>query len=118
MISFFRGNSMKKYMKEKEGISLIVLIVTIIVMIILASTVILTLNQNNPIESAKEAAFKSDISNIQDELSVYISNNYVTGQQDNDIESLELSGDEMVNKLSSSKNYKKEKEYFYKIVKK
>ena len=42
-------------MKNKKGISLIVLIVTIIVIIILAAAVILTLNKNNPIDSSRVA---------------------------------------------------------------
>ena len=41
--------------KNKKGISLIVLIITIAVIIILASAVILSIANNRPIESAKEA---------------------------------------------------------------
>ncbi len=48
-------------MKEQRGISLIVLVITIIVIIILAGAVILSLNQNNPIESANKAVFLSDV---------------------------------------------------------
>ena len=70
---------MKKIEKEKQknnftklthkrGISLIVLIVTIIVIIILAAVVILIITKNNPVESAKEATFKEDVRNFQDEL--------------------------------------------------
>src|SRR5574344_556726 len=92
-------------MKSKKGISLIVLIVTIIVIIILASVVILTLTKNNPIESAKEAAFKSDISNIQDELSMYISKQYTDNNGDYDPTTLNLSGANMVSKLPSTKKY-------------
>ena len=60
-------------MKEKKGISLITLVITIIVIIILAAAVILTLNNNNPIENAKEATFKSDVKTVQSELTMYIS---------------------------------------------
>ena len=72
---------------RKNGISLIVLIVTIIVIIILAAVVILTLSKNNPIESAKEAAFKEDIRAYQDELNMYISKEYqmLAGQRDSKI---------------------------------
>ena len=63
-------------MKNRKGISLIVLIITIIVVIILAAVVILTLSKNNPIESAKEARFKEDVRNFQDELALYISKQY------------------------------------------
>ena len=58
----------------RSGISLIVLIITIIVVIILASVVILTMSKNNPLKSAKEATFKSDVRNFQDELAVYVGN--------------------------------------------
>ena len=63
-------------MRNKKGISLIVLIITIIVVIILAAVVILTLSKNNPIESAKEARFKEDVRTFQDELALYISKQY------------------------------------------
>ena len=59
-------------MKNKKGISLIVLIITIIVVIILAAAVILTISKNNPVSSAKEAAFKEDIRSFQTELSLYV----------------------------------------------
>ena len=49
---------------KKKGISLIVLIVTIIVIIILAAVIILTINQNNPLNSAKEAVFREDINSF------------------------------------------------------
>ena len=73
--------------KNKFGISLIVLIITIIVVIILAAVVILTLSKNNPIESAKEAAFKEDIRAYQDELNMYITKEYqsLAGQRDSKI---------------------------------
>ncbi len=74
-------------MKKKKGISLIVLIITIIIVIILAVTVILTITKNNPIESAKEAVFKEDVRAFQDELNMYISNEYtrLQGQRDSKI---------------------------------
>ena len=74
-------------LKIKKGISLIVLIITIIVVIILAAVVILTLSKNNPIESAKEAAFKEDIRAYQDELNMYITKEYqmLAGQRDSKI---------------------------------
>lgn len=65
-------------MKNKKGISLIVLIITIIVVIILAAVVILTLSKNNPIESAKEARFKEDVRTFQDELALAVSKEYTT----------------------------------------
>ena len=75
---------------HKKGISLIVLIVTIIVIIILAAAVILTITKNNPIESAKEAVFKEDVRAFQDELNMYISNEYTRLQGQRDIKILSL----------------------------
>ena len=74
-------------MKKKKGISLIVLIITIIVIIILAAVVILTITKNNPVESAKEATFKEDVRSFQDELNMYISNEYtkLQGMRDSKI---------------------------------
>ena len=74
-------------MKNKKGISLIVLIITIIVVIILAVVVILTLSKNNPIESAKEARFKEDVRTFQDELALAVSKEYANagGQRDEKI---------------------------------
>ena len=108
---------MKKVEKEKQennftklthkrGISLIVLIVTIIVIIILAAAVILTISKNNPVSSAKEATFKEDMSNIQDELSMYLSKKYTDNPTSFDKSSVNLSGDAMVAELPSTKKYK------------
>ena len=70
---------------QKRGISLIVLIVTIIVIIILAAAVILTVGKNNPVDSAREAAFKEDVRSFQDDLALSISKDYTkkAGQRDN-----------------------------------
>ena len=46
--------------KEKQGISLIVLVITIIVIVILAVAVILSIANNNPIENARNARDKND----------------------------------------------------------
>ena len=91
---------------QKRGISLIVLIVTIIVIIILAAAVILTITKNNPVSSAKEATFKEDMSNIQDELSMYISKKYTDNPLSFEKSSVNLSGDGMVTELPSTKKYK------------
>ena len=91
---------------HKKGISLIVLIITIIVIIILAAAVILTITKNNPVSSAKEATFKEDMSNIQDELSMYLSKKYTDNPTSFDKSSVNLSGDSMVTELPSTKKYK------------
>ena len=79
-------------MKSKKGISLIVLIITIIVVIILAAVVILTISKNNPVESAKEATFKEDVRSFQDELNMYISNEYtkLQGMRDSKISTINI----------------------------
>ena len=91
---------------QKRGISLIVLIVTIIVIIILAAAVILTITKNNPVSSAKEATFKEDMANIQDELSMYLSKKYTDDPLSFEKSSITLSGDSMVTELPSTKKYK------------
>ena len=52
-------------MKEKKGISLIVLIVTIIVMIIIAGAVIISLTETNIIDQAETAVEKHNISELK-----------------------------------------------------
>ena len=94
-------------MKSKKGISLIVLIITIIVVIILAAVVIITINKNNPVESAKEATFKEDVRSFQDELNMYISNEYtkLQGMRDSKISTINIPAtySEMKNYISSYK---------------
>ena len=72
--------------KTKNGISLIALIITIIVIVILAGIVIISITKNNPIANANEAVFKSDVDNFKDELSMYHANNYtkLLGQYEED----------------------------------
>ena len=63
---------------DKKAVSLIVLVITIIVIIILATAVILTVNNNNPISSAKKSVIASDIANIQDAYTAYITSKIPT----------------------------------------
>ena len=58
---------------KKEGISLLVLIITIIVMIILASAVILSITGNNPISRANETKVKTDLTALKDEYNNFYS---------------------------------------------
>ena len=60
--------------ENKLGISLIVLVITILVMIILAGVVVVSLQKNNPIEKAKEATFKQDMASIGEELEMFCVN--------------------------------------------
>ena len=59
-------------MNKRKGISLIVLVITILVMIILAGVVVVSLQKNNPIEKAKEATFKNNVASYKDELSLAV----------------------------------------------
>ena len=52
-------------------------------MIILAAIIIITITKNNPVSSAKEAAFKSDIRNFQDSLAMYVGKQLVTDDYGN-----------------------------------
>ena len=91
---------------KKRGISLIVLIVTMIVIIILAVVVILTISKNNPIESAREAAFKEDIRTFQDELAMYIAKDYTSSGGQRDVKISATSYDGIKNYIPSfSKKY-------------
>lgn len=76
---------------RKKGISLIVLVITIIVLIILAGTVILTLSNNNPVESAEEATFKSNVAEYKSELSLWILSE--TGNKTGDYDYKKLNAD-------------------------
>jgi len=62
--------------KQRRGISLIVLVITIIVIIILAGSVILSLSSNNPISSATEATFKTNLDSYNSDLSLWLANTY------------------------------------------
>ena len=66
-------------MNKRKGISLIVLVITILVMIILAGVVVVSLQKNNPIEKAKEANFKTKVSTYVEELSLTVANNIANG---------------------------------------
>ena len=60
--------------KRRKGISLIVLVITILVMLILSGVVIVSLSKNNPVEKAKEATFKTDMQTFLDDLSLFFVN--------------------------------------------
>ncbi len=72
-------------MKINRGVSLIVLVITILVIIILAGAVILSLADNNPINSATEATFKSNLQGYKSELTLYLTSEYVKEYGDLDI---------------------------------
>ncbi len=57
---------------KKQGISLIVMTITIIVMVIISGAAILSLKQDNQINKAAQVVFKSDITEFKNTLSSYI----------------------------------------------
>ena len=57
---------------RRKGISLIVLVITIVVIIVLAAAVILSLGNNNPIESAKQAAREQEKADLIDDINLCI----------------------------------------------
>ena len=95
----------KGKLKEKQGISLIVLVITIIVIIILAVAVILSIANNNPISNANKAKFQNDLKSIQEEINLYDASQYAKNQ--GNYSALSTGGDDMKSKLSSvSDSYK------------
>lgn len=60
-------------LNNKRGISLIVLIITGVIMVIIAAVVILEFTDNDPIQEAYEATFKSNVRNMYEELNLYFS---------------------------------------------
>lgn len=59
----------------KKGISLIVLVITIIVMIVIAGAIILSLNSSNVTQRANEAALSSDRGNYQANYATLVATN-------------------------------------------
>ena len=69
---------MNKKTKKLKGISLIVLVITILVLSILAATVIISLNNTNIIGETNKAVLKSNIQSLQDRVTSYTANNYIS----------------------------------------
>ena len=59
-------------MNNKKGISLIVLVITILVMIILAGVVIVSLQNDNPINKAKYAKMVDSAQSVRSAISQYV----------------------------------------------
>lgn len=62
---------------EKRGVSLIVLVITIIIMTILATVIIVSLNNSGIIDRSNEAVFKANVDSYKTELSLYIADQYI-----------------------------------------
>lgn len=56
---------------KKEGISLLALIITVVVIIILSGAIILALSNTNLISQASKSVFFTDVGNFKDELTLY-----------------------------------------------
>ena len=57
--------------KNKKGISIVTLVISIIVMVILATVAIINLSETSIVQRAKEAKFKQNLENYITELSMY-----------------------------------------------
>ena len=68
----------------KKGISLIVLVITIIVMIIIAGAIIISLNSTNIINEADRAVLSSDAANLKSELTLKYAEVVLENQKDGD----------------------------------
>ncbi len=64
-------------MNDYNGISLIVLIITVIIMIILAGAILLSLNSSIIINKAQEANFKTNMNSYNQQLNMYVSDEYL-----------------------------------------
>lgn len=62
---------------SKRGISLVVLVITIIVLTILATVVIISLNNSGIIDKSAEAVFKSNVDNYKTELALYVADQVI-----------------------------------------
>ena len=74
---------MKTKSKNKQGISLIVLVITIIVMIILAAAIILSLSSNGLIDRANEAVEKTDKAQVKVQASTIWAEEYLELKEGN-----------------------------------
>ena len=89
-----------KKINEKEGMSLIVLTITIIVMFILSGVIIVGLSDNNPISKANRAKFETDFANYKEELSAYLVNRLYEDYKFNP-ETIEAKAEDMKKYISS-----------------
>ena len=88
-------------MNKRRGISLIVLVITILVMIILAGVVVVSLSKNNPIEKARTARELTNLKAIEEEISLYSTNAFSLGKKG--LETLPLKKDSNGNIVTADK---------------
>ena len=76
---------MREKLNNKKGISLIVLIITIMVIVILSAAVLLNMTEDNPIDSAREAVNETNIAKLKEEANVIYSQwykkKYIKGEE-------------------------------------
>ncbi len=77
-------------MKSKQGISLIVLVITIIVMVVLAASVVLTLSNTGIINKANEAVEKTNIKEVEQLASIVWSEEFMNGKRGDTLKSAVL----------------------------
>ena len=65
---------------KRKGISLIVLIITIVVIIILGTAIVVNIAKANVINNANEAVLKSDVANLKSELEIYVTDQFVSNK--------------------------------------
>ena len=92
--------------KLKRGISLIVLVITIIVMIILAASIILALTSTNTIGKATEATFKNTSKSYLEEYNAWLSD-----------QKLNTNGTFDISEVNASKNVAYNGNYIQDIIK-
>lgn len=92
---------------NKRGISLIILIVTIVISLILLSIVIFNLNNDNVTTKATEVSFKANINTFKNELELYILNKrmeLISKGERLDPSTLNINGQDLGNIIPSIKN--------------
>ncbi len=82
-------------MQKIKGISLIVLVITIIIMVILAGAIVLTLNNSGIIDRASEAVNKSDKTNLKQLAQLAWAEEYA----ENEASANKLTGEDLEEKL-------------------
>ena len=88
--------------RNKQGISLIVLVLTIIIMIILAAAVIVTLSNSNIIDRADEAVSKTDVAQLQQLASIAWAEAYARAVEDGTQISAESLKDDVIKSLEDN----------------
>lgn len=57
---------------KKRGITLVVLVITLVIILVLSTTIIINMSRNNSISNSKKTVFLSDLQSFQTELDLYI----------------------------------------------